>query len=99
MTEDPSGLSFKGNSIPFLVRAKELANSQSLAALQGTPLTAQDCLLHEQFLGCRASPICCSETVKENEKHCESTFLAQHKPFIDLWAASPPGGVTNPYDS
>lgn len=41
----------------------------------------------------------CSEMVKENETRCESAFLAQHKPFIDLWAASPPGGVRNPYDS
>lgn len=40
-----------------------------------------------------------SKMVKKNEKHGASTFLAQHKPFIDLWAASPPGGVTNPYDS
>lgn len=70
-----------------------------LAALQGTPVTAEECLLWQQFPGCRASHIWCSETVKENEERRESTFLAQHKPFIDLWAASPPGGVTNPYDS
>ena len=55
--------------------------------------------MHERFLGCCVSPIWRSETVKETEKHCESTSLAQHKPFIDLWAASPPGGVTNPCDS
>ena len=69
-----------------------------MATSQGTPLAAEVCLWHEQLLGWCSSPIWRSETVKENEKLCESTFLAQHKPFIDLWAASPPGGVTNPYD-
>lgn len=46
-----------------------------------------------------APHIWCCETVRANEKHRESTFLAQHKPFIDLWAESPPGDVTNSYDS
>lgn len=70
-----------------------------LTALRGTPFSAEEHLLQEQFPSCCVSHIWCSEMVKENEKHCESTFLAQRKPFIDLWAASPPGGVTNPYDS